>query len=193
TVRPKLCELLPRQGVPPALPSWDAFADQLAWGERAGSVPEPRVWWWELRPHPLYGTLELRVPDAQATVADSAALVAVAHALTARLAAAHDAGEQVVAAPTWRIAENRWQALSRGPDGRHADLESGAVTPRRERLHALLAELEPFAERLGATAQLASARGLVDACGAARQRAAAGDRGARAAAAWLAGRFLEMP
>jgi carboxylate-amine ligase len=189
TVRPKLCELLPRQGVPPALAGWDDFARQLAWGERVGTVPEPRVWWWELRPHAVYGTLELRVPDAQTTVADAAALVAVVHALAARLAAA----EPEPPAETWRIEENRWQALSRGPDGRLADLETGAVAPTRQRLHALLDELEPDAERLGAARQLARARDLADSGGAARQRAAAGDGGAHAAAAWLAGQFLDAP
>ena len=50
-IRPKLCELLPRQGVPPALDSWDDYAQALAWGARAGGVADPGVWWWELRPH----------------------------------------------------------------------------------------------------------------------------------------------
>jgi carboxylate-amine ligase len=190
TVRPKVNELLPRQGVPPALASWDEFAEQLAWGERAGSVPEPRVWWWELRPHPVYGTLELRVPDTQATVADSAAAVAVVHALAARLAADHDAGRPVAAAETWRIAENRWMALRRGPDGQLADLASGALEPTRARLHALIDALESYAEQLRAGTQLARARALVEEGGAARQRAAGG---AREAAAWLADRFLDMP
>jgi carboxylate-amine ligase len=183
TVRPKVCELLPRQGVPPALWSWDQFAAQLAWGERTGAVPEPRVWWWELRPHPLYGTLELRVPDAQATVADSAAVVAVVHALAARLTAQHDAGDAVVPAETWRIEQNRWQALSRGPDARLADLETGALVPARERLHTLIDELVPH----GPAAQLERARALVDDGGAARQRATGS---ARAAAEWLADAYL---
>src|SRR4051794_13028139 len=68
SIRPKISELLPRQGVPPAFSSWDAFADALRWGAVAETVPEPRRWWWELRPHPSYGTLEIRVPDSQAHV-----------------------------------------------------------------------------------------------------------------------------
>ena len=67
SVRPKLSELLPRQGIPPAISSWEAFADALRWGAASGAVPTPGRWWWELRPHPAYGTLEVRVPDAQAT------------------------------------------------------------------------------------------------------------------------------
>jgi carboxylate-amine ligase len=72
SVRPKLADLLPRQGVPPAIASWEAHAAVLA------RLPDPAQWWFELRPHPVHGTLELRVPDAQATVADSAAVIAVA-------------------------------------------------------------------------------------------------------------------
>src|SRR5947209_4243694 len=58
SVRPKLCELLPRQGVPPAIESWEAYAAMLRWGQRAGAFPQPRAWWWELRLHPRFGTLE---------------------------------------------------------------------------------------------------------------------------------------
>ncbi len=51
-----------------------------SWGARAGAFPEARAWWWELRLHPRFGTLELRVPDAQSTVADAGAVAAVIHA-----------------------------------------------------------------------------------------------------------------
>jgi carboxylate-amine ligase len=176
TVRPKLAELLPRQGVPPAIASWEEFAAELEWGERTGAVPEPRTWWWELRPHPAYGTLEMRVPDAQTTAADAGAIVAVAHALSAHLGEMHDAGETLEPAPSWRIEENRWSALSRGARGEFADLATGHLRPGADRLHTLLDELEPVARRLGAATQLAHARELVEASGADRQRAAGGAR-----------------
>jgi carboxylate-amine ligase len=81
SVRPKLGELLPRQGVPPAFVSWEQYAEVLRWGARSGTFSEPRTWWWELRPHPSFGTLELRVPDAQSSIADAMAITLVAHAL----------------------------------------------------------------------------------------------------------------
>ena len=188
TVRPKVAELLPRQGVPPAITSWEDFATELEWGERAGALPIPRAWWWEIRPHASYGTLELRVPDAQATVADAGALVAVVHALAGYLAELHDAGERVTPAPSWRIQENRWNALSRGPRADLADLATGELASGPERLHALLDELEPIARRLGGGRQIAHARGLIEAGGADRQRAAGGPR---AATEWLASAYLE--
>ena len=178
TVRPKLNELLPRQGVPPAIASWDEFAAALAWGERAGGVPAPGFWWWELRPHPAWGTLELRVPDAQSGVADAAAVIAVVHALVAWLAARFDAGDLGAAAPTWRIEENRWQALSRGGDALLADLETGATTIARDRLHALIESLGiPEASRLASQS------------GADRQRDSHASGGMRGLMEWLIGRY----
>jgi len=191
SVRPAISGLLPRQGIPPALASWDELADGLRWGAAAGAVPEPGFWWWELRPHPRFGTLELRVPDAQTTLADAAAVAAVVHTLVVELAERHDAGEPLGAAASWRIAENRWSACRHGVEGTLADLDSGERRPTRERLEALIERLEPVAARIGAAAPLADARRLVKRNGALRQRTVATERGARALAGWLADRFAD--
>src|SRR5205807_3379804 len=159
SVRPKLCELLPRQGVPPPISSWEAHAGTLAWGAATGAVPGPRTWWWELRPHPRFGTLEFRVPDAQATVADGAAIAAVVQALAAWLAERYDAGEHLPAAPSWRIAENRWSACRHGVEGSMADLETGVRRPTREWIGELIDTLGPRARRLGAASELERAAG----------------------------------
>jgi carboxylate-amine ligase len=190
SVRPKIGEQLPRQGVPPAIESWDAFAEALGWGAEAGVVPEPRVWWWELRPHPGWGTLELRVPDVQATVAEAGAITALAHALVSWLAERHEAGERLGQDPTWRIEENRWSACRDGVEGTLADLRTGRRASTRERLHELLDALEPTAGRLGCAAELERARALVEENGAIRLRAVEAQSGVRGVAAWLAERFL---
>jgi len=190
SVRPKIADILPRQGVPPEIPSWDALAAYLQWGRASGAVPEPAQWWFELRLHVGYGTVEVRVPDVQSTVADTAAVAAVAHALVAWLAERHGAGERFDAAATWRIAENRWAACRHGLDARLADLGTGETRPARERLHELLGELEPVAARLGCPAELAEARGLLEANGADRQRAVAAQRGLHGLVGWLSERFL---
>src|SRR6185312_12178203 len=151
-------------------------------------VPEPRRWWWELRPHPQFGTLELRVPDAQTTIADAAAVAAFAHALVAWLAQRHAGGERLPAAASWRIAENRWTALREGLDGAFADLDSGARTPVRDVLRRRLEQLAPAARAVGCEAELASAERLVEANGAIRQRGVAG--GPREVARRLADDYL---
>ena len=193
SIRPKLCELLPRQGVPPALASWDDYADALRWGAKAGGVHDPGVWWWELRPHPSWGTLEVRVPDAQITVDDAAALAAVVHALASWLGERHDDGRTEPAAPTWRIEENRWQAIRDGPGGELADLESGERMPTRERLERLLAEIEPAARTLCGASELAHAHGLLTNGGAVRQRAAYAERGMRGVSELLVTGFEGHP
>jgi carboxylate-amine ligase len=194
SVRPKICDLLPRQGVPPVIPSWEAYAEGLRWGARAGGLPEPGRWWWELRPHLVHGTLEARVPDAQATVEDAAAVAALVQCLVAWLAARHDAGELGEPAPTWRIEENRWAACRHGLDANLADLATGAAVPARELLAARVEQLAPTARELGCAVELRRAGALLEAGGAERQRAAAaGGAGARGAAAWLAAVYAPDP
>ena len=187
SIRPKISELLPRQGIPPALSSWEAFADALRWGAASGAVPEPRRWWWELRPHPAFGTLEVRVPDAQATVRDATAVAALVHCLAAWLAERHDEGAPARVFDTWRLEENRWSAARWGMEACFADHDTGARRPAREVLAALLETLGPVAERLRCTAELAGVAELAAANGAVRQRAAGSPR---AATAWLADAYV---
>jgi carboxylate-amine ligase len=189
SVRPKLCELLPRQGVPPALESWEAYADAFRWGAASGAFPDARTWWWELRLHPGFGTLEFRVPDAQSTVADAAAIAAVVQALVALLAERHDRGELPSSAPRWRIEENRWSACRDGVEGRVADLETGRLRSTRSCLEELLAQLERFGAHLDSGLALARARQMVEVNGAIAQRRVARQGGPGALARWLAERF----
>jgi carboxylate-amine ligase len=190
SVRPKVCDLLPRQGVPPAVPSWEALAEAFAWGRETDTFADPGQWWFEARLHPLHGTIEVRVPDTQSTVADSAALAALVHALVAHLAERHDAGEDLGAAASWKIGENRWSACRHGVEGRWIDVHTGAVRPMRDQLHALVDILEPAAQRLGCAAELAGARDLIERPRAGMVRDVARDGGAHAVAGWLADRQL---
>jgi carboxylate-amine ligase len=190
SVRPLICTLLPRQGVPPALSDWDELVEHFRWGASSGFVPEPAWWWWELRPHPRYGTLELRVPDAQTTLGQAAGVVALAQALVAWLAEAHDAGEPLPDAPTWRIEENRFSALRDGVEGRLASLGTGRTEPSRDRLHELIAAVEPVAESLGSRELLDYTRAAVQRNGAIAQREVFAESGARGVAAYLADEFL---
>lgn len=142
SARPLVAQLLPRQGVPPAITSWEALQAELTWGARATTLVDPARWWWELRPHLEHGTLEIRVPDVQPTLARTAVVVHSCVAAVELLAAAFDAGEPLgPVAPSWRIAENRWTALRDGLDAQLADLVTGEPYPVRERLAALLPDV----------------------------------------------------
>ncbi|MDX6262232.1 MAG: glutamate---cysteine ligase / carboxylate-amine ligase [Kribbellaceae bacterium] len=145
SVRPVIASQLPRQGVPPIITSWEQHAENLTWAARGSSMADPSEWWWELRPHLRYGTLELRVLDVQATVAHTAAITTFVHALGAKLAALYNLGELQPPAPTWRIEENRWSALRDGVRGELLDLRTGEARPTSRCLHDLIDAAEPHA------------------------------------------------
>ena len=188
SVRPSIATLLPRQGMPPAIASWEAFEEDLRWGAISDAVPEPGMWWWELRPHVAYGTLELRVPDVQPDLRDGAAVAAFAHALVAWLATRAAAGDLTEPpAPTWRIEENRWSAQRHGVEGTMVDLRTGTRRPTREVLYELLETIEPQARSLGCDGELRRAHDLVE-TNTALQMLATG--GPHQAAEWAADRFL---
>jgi carboxylate-amine ligase len=190
SIRPAIIDALPRQGVPPAIGSLEAYASALQWGARSGAVPHPRRWWWGLRVHPEYGTVEVRVPDAQATVAETAAIASVVQALVAALVARRDEGGPLAVAPGWRIEENRRSAARFGVAGEMADLDSGEREPTAERLLRLLDDVAPHARRLGCDAALATARAMLAAGGpAAAQRRVAARGGLRDVVGWLADRY----
>jgi carboxylate-amine ligase len=176
--------------VPPALWDFDAYAEQLAWGTRAGVLPSPRHWWWELRLHPSFGTVEVRVADAQTTVAETVAIAGLVHALVAWLDGRAAAGETLAVAPRWRIEENRWSACRWGLAGELADLETGEREPTARALARLIAELRPAAERIGAASSLDAAHELLRrGGGAVAQRRVAAERGLAGLAGWLAERY----
>jgi carboxylate-amine ligase len=187
--RARLAELLPRQGVPPAMSSWDQYAAELEWGRAAGALPAPGAWWWELRPHHSLGTIELRVPDAQTRLADAAAVAAFAHALVASLVERHEAGETLPVAPTWRIAENRWFAVRDGLDARLASLDDGEARSAREAIGELAEELGPVAARLGCGAEWAGVGDLLAENGAERQRRIASEAGLPGLVEWMRDAF----
>jgi carboxylate-amine ligase len=195
SVRPKIGQLLPRQGVPPAIASWDAYAEALRWGAATGAFETAQTWWWELRLHPTFGTLEFRVPDGQTTVQDGAAIAAVTQALVAWLGEHHDRGEPLQVAETWQIDENRWSACRHGVEGEMVELDANVPRrrPTRELLRKLIERLRPIAARLGGDDAVGHARDMVEVNGSIAQRRVAAGGDTHAVARWLSERFLEQP
>jgi glutamate---cysteine ligase / carboxylate-amine ligase len=178
SVRPKLAEAFPRQGVPPEWRTWEAYSEFLRWGSRAGAfTADGRQLWWEVRLHPGFGTVEIRVCDQPSTAAESAALAAVVQALCSRLVEDYDAGRLPAPVVRERVEENRWRALRYGLEGSLLDYRTGEATPTRQRLECLLAELEGHALRLGSADAFADASLLLAQTGSQRQRALAAASG----------------
>ena len=150
-------------------------------------------WWWEMRLHALFGTLEVRVPDAQARVDDALAVAAVAAGLVLWLSRRFDAGELPPPIAAWRIAENRWSAARDGTRGRMADLQHGTLRDTDELLAERLDQIAPQVAEIGADGALAHARRLLEANGAQRQRELASALGLKGLVATLADDFLLPP
>jgi carboxylate-amine ligase len=175
--RLKLNEAFPRAGIPPAFRSWAEYADFVSWGTSGGLFPDQSYLWWDLRLHPVYGTLEFRIADAQTRMGEAGAVAAVCQALVASLAARYDACGDLPVHATHRINENRFRAVRDGLDATFADLDTGIPVPARVRVSALLASLEPFAERFAARNELLAAWTLLAENGAERQRRIVADQG----------------
>jgi carboxylate-amine ligase len=191
SVRPKLGALLPRQGVPPVIESWEVYAEILRWGFVTGAFPTAQTWWWELRLHPGFGTLEFRVPDGQTRVKDAVAVAAVIQALVAWLGERYDRGEQLAVHSSWQIDENRWSACRYGVEGDMVELEAATRRPTRTLLIELLDSLGQTARRLNSLSALEHAHRMVDVNGTLAQRRVAARGDTRAVASWLVDRFVD--
>lgn len=145
SIRPLLADSLPRQGVAPAFPTWDAYANYLTWGVTSGAFVDFHELWWECRLHPVFGTIEVRAPDAQAAIEDVEAIATVVHCLVRWLASRHEDGEQLPAHEPIRIAENRWRAAVDGVDAAFVDLDHGRRPLARQLISDLLAGIGAYA------------------------------------------------
>jgi carboxylate-amine ligase len=117
----------PRCGVPDVFGSWRAWSDYVALLIRTGSIVEFTQLWWSVRPHHDFGTVEVRICDAQTTAAEADALTALIAGCVRRAAAEVDAGETPPDVPARLIEENMWRAIRHGQDGRLLDFESPLV------------------------------------------------------------------
>jgi carboxylate-amine ligase len=117
----------PRCGVPDPFGSWAAWADYVDLLVRTTSIVEFTQLWWSVRPHHSFGTVEVRVCDAQSTRAESEALAELIVACVAQAAREVDAGETPPDLPHRLIEENMWRAIRHGLDGRLLDFEASPV------------------------------------------------------------------
>jgi carboxylate-amine ligase len=139
----------PRCGVPDAFGGWASYREYIELLVRTGSIVEFTQVWWSVRPHFRFGTVEVRICDAQATAQESDALVALMVACIAQ--AARDVDEKVPhedLAPRL-IEENMWRAIRFGLDGRLLDLGRGGEYPAREAIERLAAWTAPIRDELG--------------------------------------------
>jgi carboxylate-amine ligase len=149
----------PRCGVPDAFGGWAAFRDYLQFLIRTRSIVEYTQVWWSIRPHLAFGTVEVRICDAQSTAGESEALAGLIVACVAQAAREVDEGVLHADLPARVIEENMWRAIRYGLDGELLDLERGLVLPAREAATRLLDWTAPMRAELGIELELPAANG----------------------------------
>ena len=163
-------QAFPRTGPPRWFPSYADYVEAIDVLVRCDAIPEPTFLWWDARLQPRFGTLEVRIMDAQTRVADTAAIAALVQCLV-RLEAEREPG---VADPPEVLDENRFLAARDGMEARLVEPAAWRRRPVRDRLAELLDACAPHARELGCAGALAEVEELAAAPGAARQRELAG-------------------
>ena len=139
----------PRCGVPDPFGGWRAYREYIEFLRDTHSIVEFTQVWWSVRPHFAFGTVEVRICDAQATAQESEALAAMMVACIAQATREVDEGVPFLDPAPRLIEENMWRAIRFGLDGRLIDLRRAAEYPAREVVDRLAAWTEPIRSELG--------------------------------------------
>ena len=170
STRIKVFDTFPRSGLPPTFSSFDEWARLVERGVSTNCFADYSYIWWDLRPHPRLGTIEVRICDGQTRMENVAAIVALTQALVATLAAAYDRGEPLPVEPIMLVGENKWRAARYGLEADLIDLANDTERPAPEALRALAEWCEPAARELGCAEELAAVETiLARGCGADEQ------------------------
>ena len=156
SVRSKVFEGLPTAGLPYQLAGWEQFESFMGTLIESGTIESVKDVWWDIRPHPVYGTVELRICDGLPTLAEIGMVAALAQCLVEQLDTQLDRGYTLPTPSGWTVRENKWRAARYGLDAVVITDERGSTAPIRQLLEELVAELMPVAVRLGCAEQLAT-------------------------------------
>jgi carboxylate-amine ligase len=172
SARTPLFGAFPRVGIPRVFEDYDDYVRTVDLLIRTEAFPEPTFLWWDVRPQPRIGTIEIRIMDAQTTVDETAALVAFVQSVVRLEAEEGFVPTELVRSPEV-LDENRFLAARDGMEAEFIDPVAGRRVPARVQLEQLLSALAPHAYDLGCHAQLQAVRDLANDPGATDQLAVA--------------------
>jgi glutamate---cysteine ligase / carboxylate-amine ligase len=178
----------PRTGLPRRFDSYADWVGTVDLMVRSRAIPEPTFLWWDIRPQPRLGTVEIRIMDAQPRLSATAGLCALVQAV-ARLELEEEFASPALVSAQEVLAENRFLAVRDGARAQLIDPEEGERVPLAEIVGELLAAARPHAEALDALPELEHVTALVQGPEATRQRAVATAVGVPQLVADLAARF----
>jgi carboxylate-amine ligase len=152
----------PRVGVPPYYGSWEIYSHRVEQMMRGGAIPDYTYLWWDVRPHPNLGTVELRVFDQQTRVEHTIGFAAFGQALAHRLANQYAEGLPSVDYPHELIDDNKVRAALVGIEGDLIDFDEGIEVPAEDMTLGLIEDLREDAKELGCEEELAGLADLVE-------------------------------
>ena len=160
---------LPTAGPPHLLADWSEFEEYMDTLLRAGTIRSIKEVWWDIRPHPDFGTVEIRMFDGVPTLHEVGMVGALSQSLVQLFDSQLDRGYTLPTRPAWVVRDNKWRATRYGLDAIVITDASGSTAPLRDELYELVAELMPVADRLGCAAELEVVSEVLD-CGASYER-----------------------
>jgi carboxylate-amine ligase len=162
SARSKVFEGLPTAGIPYQLSGWNDFEHYMATLISAQTINSVREVWWDVRPHPTFGTVELRICDGLPTLYEISWAAALSQCLVEMFNGQLDRGYTLPVPKGWTIRENKWRAARYGLE---ADLivdNEGRTEPLRDLIAELVDDLQPIAERLGCSRELLRAKQIIE-------------------------------
>jgi carboxylate-amine ligase len=141
---------------------WADFEQFMHTLVAAEAIKTIREVWWDVRPHPNFGTVELRICDAMPTLKEIAAVGALVQSLVQGIDAQIDRGEPVYIAREWTIRQNKWLAARHGLDAKLIVDDEGTRATARDAVADLATELMPIAKELGSAAELADVASILE-------------------------------
>jgi carboxylate-amine ligase len=162
SARSKVFEGLPTAGVPQLLDGWAEFQELMNTLIEARAISSIREIWWDIRPHPNFGTVELRICDGCPTMSEIAAVSALAQCLVEWMDTLIDRGYQLPCPKRWILGQNKWRAARHGVDAELIVDERGSLRPVRTAIEELVEELTPVARRLDCEDELRHALRILD-------------------------------
>ena len=160
--RSKVFEGLPTAGPPWQLAGWNQFESFMDTLITARTIATIREVWWDIRPHPGFGTVELRICDGIPTLREVAVVAALSQCLVQRFDALIDRGYTLPIPRAWIVRENKWRAARHGLEASIIVDERGTTRPIRETMAELIEELMPLATRLGCAQELHGAFDIME-------------------------------
>ncbi|HUZ30322.1 MAG TPA: carboxylate-amine ligase [Solirubrobacteraceae bacterium] len=171
STRTPIFRAFPRVGIPPTYKHWADYERRIEFMVRTRVIEDYTYLWHDVRPHPNFGTVEIRVMDSQTRVEHTVGLAALVHGLVKELSEHYDSGGKLSRYPFEMLDENKWLAARHGLDGELVDLPKDERVPTRALARRVLDRVREHCQELGSAAELEAVEDLLErGNGAARQQ-----------------------